>query len=215
MEGGCLSGHRDEEERAIDWDVAQQNTCKRIPVMESAKKINWDTAAVVDEKLIVRLVFSSSPGLRHHKLSSLDHYWWRLALSSGTVCDWDGWKEEEAVKKKEEEAESPWRKQKKGKEQKKQWEEPIDCTKSWTLLRIFASAYQTRDLCPVVTDFLQAAVSGGNQPTLFSVSRSPSGGEKKSFWSRDARGDGGITRILYFSLHQSLATLPAESSALS
>lgn len=71
-------------------------------------------AAVVEEELIVRLVFSClPPRLRRNKLSSLDRYRCRLALggsSGATVCEADeggGGKEKNLLGEEEEEEESP------------------------------------------------------------------------------------------------------------
>lgn len=172
---GCLSGHRDEEEGTIDWVVAQRNTCERIPAMKSAKKINWDAAAaVVEEELIVRLVFSSSLRLRHHKLSSLDRYWWQRRRHS--VSEVAGRGRRRRRRSNSGRPEQPigglyW------------LHENLNPLKDFPYQWRMASASQTRALCPVVTDFLQAAVAPLCSFRLFLHL-----GPKKSFWSGCAQG---------------------------
>lgn len=140
-------------------------------------------------------------------LTAIDGTW--HPGGGGTVCERGGRKKNWLEK---EEVETGWRKQ------SNQWEDSIDCTKTWTLLRIFPINGKRPRLIRQEPFALSLQIScrlqsqEGTRATLFFLSLHL--GAKKSFWSQDALRDDGITRISYFSLCESLATPPAGSSAM-
>lgn len=146
--------------------------------------------AAAEEELIVRLVFSSlPPRRRRNKLSSLDRYRCRLALGGGTVCEAEEGGGEKEKSLLGEEEESPGGQTDRRKNRTTSGKALLTVRKLEPSNRCFsfpyqwqmAPTYQTRALCPLVTDFLQAAVRGGNRPTLLLLSPSPSGSRKKKF----------------------------------